>query len=100
MDMQSLSPDINAFFVKDVAGASDYEQTVKKCSERRYWSMKPRNSHISRAAEKALDDCCYCQSYGARLRCAGCLKMVYCSAQCQRSHWKEHKKFCNKKAQN
>lgn len=29
-------------------------------------------------------------------KCAKCLKIYYCSAECQRCDWKEHKKTCNK----
>ena len=29
-------------------------------------------------------------------KCSGCLGVKYCSQSCQRVHWKEHKKVCNK----
>ena len=31
------------------------------------------------------------------LRCSRCKAAVYCNATCQKQHWKEHKKVCNKK---
>lgn len=29
--------------------------------------------------------------------CGGCRKIKYCRRECQRAHWKEHKKICKKK---
>jgi hypothetical protein len=29
-------------------------------------------------------------------KCSGCVGVKYCSQSCQRVHWKEHKKVCNK----
>ena len=34
----------------------------------------------------------------ANKTCVRCNKARYCSKQCQKSHWREHKKFCNKLA--
>ena len=39
-----------------------------------------------------------CSGSGARVelkRCSGCSAVWYCSIQCQRNHWKEHKARCN-----
>ena len=32
----------------------------------------------------------------SKTKCGRCLKTYYCSADCQRCDWKEHKKTCNK----
>ena len=29
-----------------------------------------------------------------RLQCSRCQSITYCSAECQRAHWKQHKKSC------
>ena len=31
-----------------------------------------------------------------RLVCSACLQAVYCSEQCQQTHWKTHKSKCRK----
>ncbi|KAJ6534446.1 hypothetical protein DFH09DRAFT_121009 [Mycena vulgaris] len=31
-------------------------------------------------------------------RCGGCAKTIYCSKECQRAHWKEHKPHCKRNA--
>lgn len=37
--------------------------------------------------------CAVCSGPGSHL-CAGCKSVNYCSPECQRSHWKSHKKPC------
>jgi hypothetical protein len=37
--------------------------------------------------------CRLCQKSGKK-RCSGCGWALYCSVECQKSHWKEHKKMC------
>jgi len=53
---------------------------------------------------------CYCSSFGQKFQlCGGCINKskpsenqmdfqgtYYCSQNCQKQHWKEHKKVCNK----
>ncbi len=42
--------------------------------------------------------CNYCgESPPKLLKCAQCQATFYCNANCQRSHWKNHKKECEKK---
>jgi hypothetical protein len=54
-------------------------------------------------AKKLVDfpDACVCgatqKEDGGRLRqCAKCKKQQYCSTECQKDHWKSHKKSCGK----
>ena len=28
------------------------------------------------------------------MKCAGCLSVYYCGADCQKQHWREHKGAC------
>ena len=50
--------------------------------------------------EKKTDSqkCYHCKNGFAakRLRCSRCKRVYYCSAQCQKSNWKLHKKMCKK----
>ena len=40
------------------------------------------------------EECLRCGATGDLRICAGCRVARYCSAECQRAHWKQHKKSC------
>ncbi|KAF7188355.1 Zinc finger MYND domain-containing protein 10 [Pseudocercospora fuligena] len=37
--------------------------------------------------------CASCGSHGTQV-CGGCRLVLYCSGECQKAHWQEHKKYC------
>jgi tetratricopeptide (TPR) repeat protein len=41
-------------------------------------------------------NCGNCQKENCKSKCAGCELVYYCSPECQRLNWKEHKKECRK----
>eukprot|EP01083_Nonionella_stella_P030425 83403_1 len=41
--------------------------------------------------------CSSCKHKDAKLRCSGCKAVYYCNEDCQRNHWKVHKKECTSK---
>jgi hypothetical protein len=49
-----------------------------------------------------LKECAHCQSSekarGDYSLCGGCKKVHYCGAECQRTHWREHKVACKQAA--
>ena len=38
--------------------------------------------------------CANCNMVGNFKKCSGCKKVHYCSAECQKTHWKTHKPEC------
>jgi hypothetical protein len=49
--------------------------------------------------EPSMEVCAFCEESPAsafmkRSRCGACKKVMYCSAGCQKAHWKLHKKIC------
>eukprot|EP00483_Globobulimina_turgida_P005405 UN05415 len=44
-----------------------------------------------------MADCVSCKAPDARNRCGGCKSVYYCNVDCQRNHWKTHKKVCKYK---
>eukprot|EP00729_Bicosta_minor_P024496 gene24496-biopygen26450 len=40
--------------------------------------------------------CAHCEAECAENYCGGCSQQSYCSKECQKMDWKEHKKFCKK----
>ena len=41
------------------------------------------------------DQCTQCDKSESLKQCARCKTAVYCSATCQKKHWKEHRPFCH-----
>jgi hypothetical protein len=48
---------------------------------------------IAGSVEKSRD-CALCGKPAATARCTRCKSVVYCDRECQKSHWKAHKKIC------
>jgi hypothetical protein len=70
------------------------------------WAFRAIGANVSEQQTKDIDgsrpslnNCClYCFKVLAKLQtCSQCKTAVYCGAECQRGHWKEHKKSCKKK---
>jgi hypothetical protein len=40
--------------------------------------------------------CAFCGKQGKLRKCSGCLAVAYCSKQCQKTHWGDHKQVCKK----
>eukprot|EP01084_Bolivina_argentea_P006060 11455_1 len=53
-----------------------------------------KNNTLTNNREKRT--CVYCLKTGTNSRCSGCKLVFYCDIICQKSHWKKHKKVCNK----
>ena len=43
---------------------------------------------------KVASLCGQCGKEDSRKKCSRCKACFYCSADCQRKHWKSHKKYC------
>lgn len=41
-------------------------------------------------------NCAKCKKPNATSKCGACKMVYYCNVDCQRAHWKRHKKQCNK----
>jgi hypothetical protein len=59
-------------------------------------------TQMATAAAAGMDECRVCGRDKARngtsglLICGRCRRIKYCSRECQREDWKEHKKWCAK----
>lgn len=56
--------------------------------------MKSKNRKTARDKFRKCENCN--QEIVERIQlCAGCKKVAYCNIQCQKTHWKQHKKACS-----
>ncbi|KAJ7683939.1 hypothetical protein B0H14DRAFT_2898387 [Mycena olivaceomarginata] len=61
----------------------------------------PADSFVHRLTDHtcALPECNSSKSQGASMRlCNQCKTIYYCSRECQRAHWQQHKPWCTKQA--
>ena len=45
--------------------------------------------------EQTKKECMFCRIEGKMLKCANCIGAYYCSKECQKLHYKDHKINCN-----
>ena len=57
---------------------------------------KKLSTAIQRVLEPLLVSCEVCKNVGDIKKCSACKELLYCSVQCQRKAWKEHKQVCKK----
>lgn len=63
--------------------------------ERRQWATALGMEYQSNFVPPIRVRCAQCWKFPRHaLKCAECLMTEYCSRECQRLHWKEHKKVC------
>jgi hypothetical protein len=60
-------------------------------------NAKPKHEGVVLGAIGAVRKTCGgCATSEAKKRCGACQMQFYCSVECQRAHWKVHKKTCPK----
>lgn len=70
------------------AGANTHSETAKAALAAAMGKAKQQQPTIQNVCSATL-----C-SANATLRCSRCKQQYYCSAKCQKTHWKEHKAQC------
>ena len=64
-------------------------------SKHRSWNGKDATSVRSSHSSSSKGKCTNCGQPSDRMKkCAGCSKTRYCSRECQKHHWKQHKPHC------
>ena len=73
---------------------TDHHGNMIGCSSSVSTSRKPAKCRMT--ARDKFRECEHCQKpiTGSIRLCSGCKKVCYCDRECQKSHWKEHKKLC------
>ena len=63
----------------------------------------PSDTHIDKELESSSQDmnkCARCYQTSPTLKaCSNCLSVKYCSKECQRKHWSEHKMVCKQQSE-
>ncbi len=52
--------------------------------------------HLTNRVHDLMFTCSFCNKPCKQLKCAGCKKVCYCDAECQKKHWPIHKIICKK----
>ena len=73
---------------------TDHHGNMIGCSDSVSSLRKPEKCRMT--ARDKFRECEHCQKpiTGSIRLCSGCKKVCYCDRECQKSHWKEHKKLC------
>ena len=69
------------------------------CEKKSKTKLQSENSNSSTSSDnlRGPGKCGYCLKPSHQLRkCSRCLSVQYCSQDCQKKHWKEHKSICCK----
>ena len=89
-------PDVSALDTSMSARASSALSTSAwPCTTARNSGVAPKSFTVPFTAP---DCCAMCGRAGAKMRCARCQRVRYCSGPCQVQHWKKggHRKECGK----
>ncbi|KAK3276056.1 hypothetical protein CYMTET_15848 [Cymbomonas tetramitiformis] len=71
------------------SGAGRYSITLE---DGRVVGVKPENLKVL----KEYQNCTFCGAANASSLCRACKTTAYCGRDCQKAHWKVHKKVCSK----
>lgn len=83
-----------AFCLLIIGGPENTDARVKIWVDVTYSKDPVQNSFRDPVPQPVPDRCCaVCDGVGAKV-CATCKGRRYCSADCQRADWKEHRKVC------
>lgn len=84
---QPPPPDVPEKMTNDIVDAvASFLVAENNTEDTWFWKEKPILRH----------NCDHCGKRGRQFkRCARCKVVHYCSLECQRANWKEHKKYCS-----
>jgi hypothetical protein len=81
----------------DAKAASAFLAEIATTERPQEQVMSNTNTNSSISAPKQHNpegNSCHMCAKKARMRCSSCKRAYYCSGNCQRSHWSEHKTVC------
>jgi uncharacterized paraquat-inducible protein A len=79
----------NAIYILTAVAAA---QSAKHKQEKKLNTDSPVSAAVEQP--KKSGGCSFCEKPNPMNRCARCKQAMYCSKECQVSHWKDHKSHC------
>lgn len=96
LDFRKKLNEINSKFIKN-KNLTDVFKEMEKLIQQKTISSKREelyNRFLKAQVHKNVIECAKCKKTKKLKKCARCKIVYYCSAECQKSHWKTHKPTC------
>lgn len=95
-DKENLSTDLSSLSPVEESSSSMQLVGKEKGTHKAAAVVRENDAERRKTARDKFPNCENCGVAIKRIHvCSGCRKVAYCNSQCQRTHWKTHKKSCS-----
>ena len=74
---------------------SNAMRIMEEIAESQHPPLRPKRQPVLLITKHEMEiRCCGCRGQLGHLTCPGCFAVRYCSAECRKAHWRQHKVVC------